>query len=86
MTFSFHRLPVGIDNCFLLRGERTILIDGGAQGSFKAFRRGLNRLGVDPQEIALIILKHAHWADIVSLHPTQQAPAANLAFHYRDEA
>ena len=32
MSFSFHRIPVGIDNCFLLRGERTILVDSGAPG------------------------------------------------------
>ena len=30
MTFSFHRIPVGIDNCFLLRGERTTLTVGRA--------------------------------------------------------
>ena len=85
MTFSFHRLPVGIDNCFLLRGERTVLIDGGAQGNFKAFQRGLNRLGVKPQEIALIILTHGHWDHIGSLHPIQQATGAKVAVHYRDQ-
>jgi len=33
MNFTFHRIPVGICNCYLLRGERTVLIDAGAQGS-----------------------------------------------------
>ncbi len=31
MNFTFHRIPVGICNCYLLRGERTVLIDAGAK-------------------------------------------------------
>ena len=26
-SFEFHCIPVGIDNCYLLRGRTTILID-----------------------------------------------------------
>ena len=37
MAFSFHRIPVGICNCYLLRGERTVLIDGGALGGMPSF-------------------------------------------------
>ena len=37
MSFSFHRIPVGIDNCFLLRGERTIFVDSGAPGGLNPF-------------------------------------------------
>ena len=86
MTFTFHRLPVGIDNCFLLRGTRTILIDGGSEGNVKAFQQGMNRLGVDPQEIALILLTHGHWDHIGSLHPIQQITGAKVAVHHRDQA
>ena len=72
MTFSFHRIPVGICNCFILCGERTVLIDGGAEGNVKAFTRGMAQLGVDPKEISLILLTHGHWDHIGSLHPTRQ--------------
>lgn len=86
MTFTFHRIPVGIDNCFLLRGERTILIDGGSEGNVKAFLKGMNQLGVDPKEIALILLTHGHWDHIGSLHPIQQLTGAKVAIHHRDQA
>lgn len=86
MTFSFHCIPVGIDNCFLLRGERTIFVDGGAPGGLSAFRRGLEKLGVEPREIALILLTHGHWDHIACLHPIQDMTGAPVAIHYRDQA
>jgi glyoxylase-like metal-dependent hydrolase (beta-lactamase superfamily II) len=86
MNFSFHRIPVGICNCYLLRGEKTILIDAGAQGSVKAFSRGMSQLGVDPKEISLILLTHGHWDHIGSLHPIQQLSGAKVAIHHRDQA
>ena len=58
MAFTFYRIPVGICNSFLLRGDRTILIDGGAMGGFPAFQRQLKALNVDPKEIELILLTH----------------------------
>lgn len=86
MNFSFHRIPVGICNCFLLRGEQTILVDAGAQGSVNAFSRSMSRLGVDPKEISLILLTHGHWDHIGSLQPIRQLTGAKVAVHYCDQA
>jgi glyoxylase-like metal-dependent hydrolase (beta-lactamase superfamily II) len=85
MNFRFHRIPVGICNCYLLRGERTVLIDAGAQGGIRAFQRGLERLRVDPKEIALILITHGHWDHIGSLHPIQQLTGAQVAVHRCDQ-
>ncbi|MEP0806104.1 MAG: MBL fold metallo-hydrolase [Chloroflexota bacterium] len=85
MTFTFHRIPVGICNCYLLRGERTILIDGGAQGGINAFVRGMERLRLDPKEISLMLLTHGHWDHIGALHPIQQLTGAKVAVHHRDQ-
>jgi hydroxyacylglutathione hydrolase len=84
MAFSFHRIPVGIDNCFLLRGERTIFIDGGAWGGFSSFKRGLRALNVDPKEIELILLTHGHWDHITCLSDIQKMTGAKVAVHGRD--
>jgi glyoxylase-like metal-dependent hydrolase (beta-lactamase superfamily II) len=86
MAFSFHRIPLGICNCFLLRGERTILVDAGAQGSVKSFTKGLQALKIDPKEISLILLTHGHWDHIGALHPIQQITGAKVAIHHRDQA
>ncbi len=86
MAFSFHRIPLGICNCFLLCGDRTILIDAGAQGSIRAFTKGLQKLNVDPREISLVLLTHGHWDHIGTLHPIQQLTGAKVAVHHRDQA
>ena len=85
MTFSFHRIPVGIDNCFLLRGERTIFVDGGAWGGLPSFKNGLQKLNVDPKDIELIILTHGHWDHITCLSDIQRMTGAKIAIHGRDQ-
>ncbi len=85
MNFTFHRIPVGICNCYLLRGEQTVLIDAGAQGGIHAFRRGLQKLKVDPREISLILVTHGHWDHIGSLYPIQQVTGAQVAVHHCDQ-
>jgi hydroxyacylglutathione hydrolase len=85
MTFSFHRIPVGIDNCFLLRGERTIFIDGGAPMGMGSFVSNLKKLNVDPKEISLILLTHGHWDHIASLGAIREMTGARVAIHHKDQ-
>src|SRR3972149_5602928 len=85
MAFTFHRIPLGIDNCFLLRGERTIFIDGGAWGGVPAFNGGLDQLCVDPKEIELSILTHGHWDHITCLSDIREMTGAGIAIHHRDQ-
>ncbi|HAX69143.1 MAG TPA: hypothetical protein DCY14_06035 [Anaerolineae bacterium] len=70
-SFEFHCIPVGIDNCYLLRGRTTILIDAGAPGHVKEFMRGMDRLGISLREIELILLTHGHADHIGCLHQIQ---------------
>ncbi|PKN94036.1 MAG: hypothetical protein CVU44_06430 [Chloroflexi bacterium HGW-Chloroflexi-6] len=84
MTLTFDRIPAGICNCYLLRGEKTILIDGGAPGGLGAFKQGLQRLGVDPREIQLIVLTHGHADHIACLGAIQQMSGAKVAVHQND--
>ncbi len=86
MTFTFHRIPAGIDNCYLLRGDQSVLIDGGAPGGFGDFQRGLERLGVAPEEIRLIVLTHAHADHIAALHEIKALTGAQVALHESERA
>lgn len=87
MPFSFHRIPVGICNCFLLPGERTVLIDGGAEGNVKAFTRGMAMnawylrltpgLPVLADDIQMVV---ESWKKILPLGIKQVYPAHGMDF------
>ena len=49
-------IPLGIDNCYLLEGERCVFIDGGAPHQSRAFMKRMTALGIAPSKVALIIL------------------------------
>ncbi len=86
MAFTFHRIPAGIDNCYLLRGEQTVLVDGGAPGGFPDFEHGLQALGIDPAEIKLILLTHAHADHIAALAQMKTLTGAPVAVHRNERA
>ena len=85
MTFTFQRIPVGICNCFLLRGERTILIDAGALGGMSAFVSKMKALNFEPKQIDLILLTHGHWDHITNLSGIREMTGAKVAIHGRDQ-
>ena len=53
-------IKVGIDNCYIIKHESTILVDGGMPGEFNKFSKGLKELGLNPKEIKAIIITHCH--------------------------
>ena len=57
-------IKVGITNCYIIKQQGTILIDGGMPGEFNKFSKGLNDLGIIPSEIKAIIITHCHWDHI----------------------
>lgn len=60
MHSDIHPVPLGIDRCYLVRGEGTILIDGGAPNRIEQFRKTLHSLSVAPEELQLLVLTHEH--------------------------
>ena len=85
MSFRFDRIPVGICNCYLLRGERTILVDAGAWSGMPAFVSRMKELNVDPKQIDLILLTHGHWDHITNLSEIREMTGAKVAIHGQDQ-
>jgi hydroxyacylglutathione hydrolase len=85
-SFQFHRIPLGIDNCYLLCSDRKILIDGGAPGRIQDFRKGLARWGITANEIDVILLTHGHADHIGSLAEIQDLTGAQIWAHRTEAA
>ena len=71
-------IKVGIDNCYIIKQEGTILIDGGMPGKFDQFSKGLIKSGIDPKEIEAIIITHCHWDHIGCTKEIKDATGAKV--------
>lgn len=54
------RIKGAISNCYLLLGERPVLVDTGAPGDLKRILAVLKAHRLEPKQLALIVLTHAH--------------------------
>ena len=53
-------VSLGFVKAFLVRGRKTIVVDAGMRGSGKKILAALERLGVKPRSVSLILLTHGH--------------------------
>ena len=54
MTVNIYPIRLGIDNCYLLKGEGVIMIDGGMPNRANSFLKALERLSLKPDHIGLL--------------------------------
>jgi len=54
------RIKGAISNCYLLLGEKPVLVDTGAPGDLRTILAALKRHKVAPRDLALILLTHGH--------------------------
>lgn len=79
-------ISMGVSQCFLVRGEGAILIDAGTPHQVGRFRTALQRLGVAPKDIRLIVLTHAHADHAGSLKEISALTGAPIAAHGSEHA
>jgi glyoxylase-like metal-dependent hydrolase (beta-lactamase superfamily II) len=68
-----------IVNTYLLLGRRPVLVDCGFPGSAQRIYDGVTAAGVDPAELAMIVVTHAHidhFGAAAELHSRAGAPVA----------
>lgn len=61
---DFQMIKVGVDKCFIIKHEGTILVDAGMPGEFNKFSEGLKDMGINPKQIKAIVITHCHWDHI----------------------
>ena len=85
MSLGIHPIKLGVESCYVIRGEGTILIDGGAPKQATNFVKGLESLSVKPEDIRLIVLTHGHWDHIGSAKDIKEITGARIALHKNEK-
>jgi hydroxyacylglutathione hydrolase len=81
-------LPVRllISNVFVVQQERTIIVDSGSPGNAKTIAHCLERHGIAPHDVSLILLTHGHVDHIGSARHLKEITGAPIAIHPADAA
>jgi hydroxyacylglutathione hydrolase len=80
------RIKCAISNCYLLLGERPVLVDTGAPGDLKRILTALEANGVAPKQLALIFLTHGHSNHAGCAAELRRRSGALIALHTADAA
>ena len=74
-------LPLVIVNAYLIRGERTVLVDTGFPGMTTMILDKLSAKGVERREISLILLTHGHPDHAGNARDLRERLGAPVAIH-----
>ncbi|MHC5037901.1 MAG: MBL fold metallo-hydrolase [Planctomycetota bacterium] len=85
MTEKIHPIDMSLGRCFVIEGEKPVLIDTGTPGSDRFIEEALQRLGVQPTDIDLIVITHGHWDHIGSVARIRERTGAKIAMHEEDK-
>ncbi len=85
MKIEIITIPLGFDQCYILKGDGVIAIDAGQQNKGKVFAGALEIAEISPDAVRLVVLTHGHWDHIGSAGEIRALTGASLAMH-RSEA
>lgn len=78
------RIQGAISNCYLLLGERAVLVDAGAPGDLQRIQSALKRHGLGAKDLALILLTHGHSEHAGCAAELRRRTGAQIALHAGD--
>jgi glyoxylase-like metal-dependent hydrolase (beta-lactamase superfamily II) len=77
-------ISLGAVNAFLLKGERSVLVDTGYPRNAAKILNGLSVNGVNPEDVSLIIITHSHHDHSGSVLELRERTGAKVAVHRFD--
>jgi hydroxyacylglutathione hydrolase len=83
-NYEIFRIPLGMVNVFVIKGESIILVDTGHAKHGEKIVTELDKLGIQPEDLDLIILTHGHDDHIGSLPFLKERTHAKVLIHKHD--
>ena len=80
------RIKGAISNCYLLLGEKPVLVDTGAPGDLRRILAALKQHGLKVEQLALIFLTHGHSSSAGCAAELRRLSKAQIALHAGDVA
>ena len=80
------RIKGAISNCYLLLGEKPVLVDSGAPGDLRRILAALKQHGLKVEQLALILLTHGHSSSAGCAAELRRLSKAQIALHAGDVA
>lgn len=78
------QLSLGFSNAFLLRGDKTIIVDTGRPGNETRILQALEQRNISPADVSLILLTHGHFDHFGSARALKQKLNVPVAIHHLD--
>jgi len=84
LSLQIFTIKVGINRCYIVKDEGTILIDAGSPNKIHIFQKAFKRLKMHPPEIRLIILSHGDFDHVGSVKDIKEITGAKIVIHEHD--
>lgn len=81
---SLYRLRLRASNCYLVIGDGAVLIDSGLREEGRSILNALERKGVRPADLNLVLLTHGHLDHAGAACEVAAATGAPIALHAED--
>jgi hydroxyacylglutathione hydrolase len=84
VTTKIYTIPAGVSKVYALKDDGGILIDSGGPKMFKKVKKGLEKALINPHEVRLLILTHAHFDHICSARDIMEWTGTKVLLHKKD--
>jgi glyoxylase-like metal-dependent hydrolase (beta-lactamase superfamily II) len=82
---EIQHIKLGLNSCYLIKGDGYVMMDAGTPHKAGKFSRELKKRGIKPEEIKLIVVSHSHFDHAGSAADIQMLTGAKIAIHEKEQ-
>jgi glyoxylase-like metal-dependent hydrolase (beta-lactamase superfamily II) len=84
MPAQIINVPLGYTDCYLIREDSVVMVDGGTAGNIDTFKTAITMHDIQSSEVKLIVVTHGHIDHIGSLNDIKAFTGAQVAVHQNE--